>query len=305
MFHHFLVPLDGSRLAEMILPVAQTLARATGATITLLHVVEPAPPQTVHGELHLMDRAAADEYLGRIAAELGTSGIAADHHVDVAIGGDVVKAIFNHGGELGADLILLTSHGRGGLRQAVFGSIAQQVLQSGAIPVLVIKAEQAALPVPYECDSILVPLDSSPLYERALVVGAALAKSLGAALELVLVVPTSGTLSPERAATGILLPSSTRAVLDLAESGARDYLEAKLDEYQVQGLDTHGRVLRGDVPTEILNAQKETGADLIVMATHGRAGLDAFWSGSIAPRVLNHAGVPVLLLRVTGPEPVR
>jgi nucleotide-binding universal stress UspA family protein len=159
--------------------------------------------------------------------------------------------------------------------------------------------------LPFICKTILVPLDSSALYEQALAVAADLARALAATLQLVVVVPTVRTLSPERAATGTLLPTSTRAMLDLAETGATQYLDAKIEEYQTNGLIARGRVLRGDIPTQILADEQQTEADLIVMATHGRAGLDAFWSGSIAPKVLNRAHAPVLLLRVSGAEPVR
>lgn len=324
MFKHFLVPLDGSRLAESILPVVQRLARALEASVTLLHVVEPAPPASIHGEPHLANAEQARAYLGNIAATLRAEKINADLHVDYAVGGDVdaqssiisklpgvrddasvVKAIFAHGGELNADLIVLTDHGRSGLRQALFGSIAQQVLQSGEIPVLLVKVEQPVPPVPYEGKSVLVPLDSSTLYEKALDVAVELTRALRAKLHLAVVVPTIGTLSPERAATGILLPSSTQAVLDLAQDGAAKYLEQKRADLQKSGIEIDAQVLRGDIPTQIIAAEQHTRADLIVMATHGRAGLDAFWSGSIAPKVLSRTHAPTLLLRVVGAEPVR
>lgn len=324
MFKHLLIPLDGSRLAEMILPIAETLASALDAEVTLLHVVETSAPRHVHGDTHLLNQDDARTYLESLAVRLRSQNIRANTHVDVAGVGavettppvlpivpgtrdttSVVQAIFAHGRELNADLILLTNHGRGGLKQAVNGSIAQQVLQSGAIPVLLVKAESITPPAPYICKNILVPLDSSPLYESALDVAADLATALGATLQLVVIVPTMQTLSPERAATGILLPSSTRAVLDLAENGATEYLNQKVKQLQARSIPVRARVLRGNIPTEIIAAETEAQADLLVMATHGRAGLDAFWSGSIAPKVLSHTDAPTLLLRVEGPEPVR
>jgi nucleotide-binding universal stress UspA family protein len=304
MFKHLLVPLDGSRLAETILPVVKTFALAFNAPVTLLHVVEPTPPSTVHGEPHLMSATDAQAYLDRIAAELRAAGINANTHVDVVVG-DVAKAIFAHGGELNADLILLTSHGHTGLRQVVYGSIAQQVLQSGEIPVLLVKALEAPTAATYTCRTILVPLDSSPLYESALDTAGELARALHAALQLVVVVPTVRTLSPERAATSVLLPTSTRAMLDLAENGAKEYVEQKLEQMKASGLHVKAQVLRGDIPTQIVAAEQQSEADLIVMATHGRTGLDAFWSGSIAPKVLSRVHAPMLLLHVAGPEPVR
>ncbi len=305
MFKHFLVPLDGSHLAETILPVVETLAHALDAAVTLLHVVEPAAPASIHGDKHLLNAQDARTYLETIAAQLRAANVNANLHVDVAQGGDVVRAIFAHGGELNADLIVLTNHGRGGVKQAVYGSIAQQVLQSGAIPVLLVKAASASAPQNYTCQKILVPLDSSPLYERALEVATELGRALDAMLELVIVVPTVRTLSPERAATGILLPTSTRAMLDLAENGAHEYLEQKLAQLKQANVAAELQVLRGDIPAQIVAAEQAAHANLIVMATHGRAGLDAFWSGSIAPRVLSRTHAPTLLLRVAGAEPLR
>lgn len=304
MFTHFLIPLDGSTLAEAILPVARALAQMCGARATLLHVVEPAAPATIHGQAHLMNAAEAEHYLQERAYEFARRGIAADWHVDVAKGGDVVEAIFAHGLELRADLILLADHGASGIKSRLLGSIPQQVLQRGDIPVLLVRTAVLAQRA-FQCQAVLVPLDSSALYETALAAAREIARASGATLHLIIVVPTMDSLSPERSATGVILPSSTRAVLDLAENGARQYLAAKLDALAAQGLKAEGHVTRGDIVTKILEQAESAHADLIVMATHGRAGLDAFWSGSIAPRVVNRAPVPVLLLRVTGAEPVR
>lgn len=304
MFQHFLVPLDGSQLAESILPVAQTLAQLCRARVTLLHVVEPAAPATIHGQTHLLNAPQAQLYLQTRAKELTAQGITADWHVDVAERGDVVTAIFAHALELQTDLILLADHGASGIKSRIGGSIPQQVLQRGEIPVLLIRTALLRDRA-FACKNILVPLDSSALYESALDVARDIARVSGATLHLIVVVPTVDALSPERTATGTILPSSTRAVLDLAETGARQYLDEKIDALRAQNLNAAGHVARGDVVTKILEHAEATRADLIVMATHGRAGFDAFWSGSIAPRVVNHATLPVLLLRVTGDEPVR
>ncbi len=303
MFKHFLVPLDGSSLAEAILPVAKSLGKNLRARVTLLHIVEPAAPATVHGDTHLMNASDAEDYLARIAREFKDAGVAVDAHVDANAGGDVAKAIFAHGAELAADLILLTSHGRGGLRDIFFGGIAQQVLQSEKIPVLILRSETAR--PAFSPEKILVPLDSSTLYEPALTLASELAQVYRAALHLIVVVPTLQTLSPERAATGVLLPSSTKAILDLAQEGAVKYLQNRVEALKAAGVNASAEVERGEIAEKILDAAERASADLLVMATHGRAGLDAFWSGSVAPKVLRRARVPVLLLRVEGQEPLR
>ncbi|MGE5140257.1 MAG: universal stress protein, partial [Rudaea sp.] len=214
--------------------------------------------------------------------------------------GNVARNIFAHTAELGADLVMLTSHGRSGWREVVFGNIAQQVIQSGSVPVFVVRPDTARST--FEPKQIAVPLDGNPVHEPSLQLAAELAKYYSAALHLVLVVPTAGTLSPERAATGVLLPTSTRAVLELAEREAVDYLQGKVNELKEQKLKVSAEVERGAAAAKILEAAGRANADLYVLSTHGRAGLGAFWEGSVTPQVMMHARAPVLLLRVFGEE---
>ncbi|HQZ99901.1 MAG TPA: universal stress protein [Thermoflexales bacterium] len=305
MFKHFLIPLDGSRLAEAILPAARFFAQKLRARITFLHVVEPSPPATIHGQAHLMNRADAETYLQNIAAQCVADGIPADFHVDSISNGDVARGIFSHVDELSADLVLLADHGRSGMRGAILGSIAQQVLHSGRAPVLLVKAQATQPITSFVCDKILVPLDGQEIYENSLDVAAEMAQVCGAALQLITVVPTPSTLSAERSPGAMMLPSSTRAVLDVSAINAAKYLDGKAAALNTRGIRASALVERGEPSAKIVEARAKCAAALIVMATHGRAGVDAFWSGSVAPRVVDKVSVPVLLLRVTGEEPVR
>ncbi len=303
MFENLLIPLDGSRLAEAVLPAARSFGRHVHARVTLLHVVEPSPPTTIHGDTHLLNAPDAQDYLARIAERFEAVGVRVSWHVDVVERGNVAKTIFAHTAELKADLVMLTTHGQSGLREMVFGSIAQQVLQSGTIPVFMVRPETA--PSEFDPHVFLVPLDSSATHEPALAVASHLAPYYDAALHLVLVVPTFSTLSPERAATGVLLPSSTKAILDLAQAGAAEYLQRRIDDLRAKSLKVSAEVERGAAPVKIVEVAERVGAGLIVMASHGRSGLGAFWEGSVTPKVLAQAKSPVLLVRVQGPEPVR
>lgn len=305
MFTHFLVPLDGSRLAEAILPAARFFAQKLRARVTFLHVVEPSPPATIHGQAHLMNHADAQAYLQTLAAQFAGDGIPADFHVDSISSGDVARGIFLHVDELRADLVLLADHGRSGVRGALLGSIAQQVLHSGRAPVLLVKASAGQAIAPFACDKILVPLDGQEIYENSLNVAAEMAQACGAALRLITVVPTPGTLSAERSPGAMMLPSSTRAVLEVSAISAAKYLDEKAAALNARGIRASAQVERGEPSAKIVEARAKCAAALVVMATHGRAGVDAFWSGSVAPRVVDKVSVPVLLLRVTGAEPVR
>src|SRR5262249_2083440 len=148
VFARILVPLDGSRLAEAALPAAERLGAAFGAELRLLHVVERAARPTVHGERHLTDRAGAEEYLGSVVAGLRAGGVDATRPVHDPPQADVAASIAEHGAEEQADLIVLCTHGHGGMRGFLWGSIAQQALRRGSTPVLLVRAPPSGEPAP-------------------------------------------------------------------------------------------------------------------------------------------------------------
>ncbi|HBY98617.1 MAG: universal stress protein [Ardenticatenaceae bacterium] len=295
MFTHLLVPLDGSRLAEAVLPVTVGLARSLAAAVTLLHVIERDAPATVHGEPHLTDPAQALAYLEQVGAGLRAQGLTVTTHVHEVAEGNVARSIVEHAEEFGPDLIVLSTHGAGGLRGLLFGRIAQQVLSLQTTPVLIVAPNSAEPPPTFACRRILVPLDADPRHEVALDVAAGLARACGATLSLIHVVPTRETLSGEEAATGMLMPRAMSAVLDLSEAGAAAYLQAHREALEAQGLHVETVVYRGE-PAAVLAGLADS-VDLVVLATHARKGLDAFWQGSVAPRLLSRSHCPLLFVR--------
>src|SRR5574341_1515835 len=167
MFRHLLVPLDGSGLAEAVLPATASLAERLGATVTLLHVMERDAPATIHGERHLTEMGDAESYLQEVARRLALRDQAVARHVHQPKEGDVARAIVQHAAELGVDLIVLSTHGRGGLRELVIGTIAQRVLQRGTAPIFLIHPTGGS-PPPFTCRTILGPLDGTAAHEPAL-----------------------------------------------------------------------------------------------------------------------------------------
>ena len=124
MYQHILVPLDGSQLAETALTHIVPLAQRFAAKVTLLQVVAEAEPGTI------------EDYLRGVAQSLHDQGIS------VAIEypqGRPSAVIIDRAGQLGIDLIAMTSHGRGGLGRAVFGSVADEVLRQAPCPVLLVR----------------------------------------------------------------------------------------------------------------------------------------------------------------------
>jgi nucleotide-binding universal stress UspA family protein len=297
MFEHLLVPLDGSRLAEAALPAAATLARRLGSRVTLVHIVEPDAPQKIHGERHLSDPAEASAYLHEVAARAFSPGVPVEACVHDA-GEGVAPSIVACASQWEAGLVVMCTHGEGGLRTWLLGSIAQQVLSFGATPVLLIQPDGAAATPAFACRRLLVPLDGQAGHEQGLAVAAALARACAAELHLLLVVPTLATLPGEHGAAARLLPATTRNLLDLQEEEAWAHLVREAEGLQASGLHAAAEVCRGDPPGAIARAAESARADLVVMGTHGKKGMDAFWSGSIAAQVARHSRVPLLLVPV-------
>jgi len=297
MFEHLLVPLDGSRLAEAALPAAATLARRLGSRVTLVHIVEPDAPQEIHGERHLSDPAEAGAYLHEVAAHAFSPGVPVKTHMHDA-GEGVAPSIVASAGELEAGLVVMCTHGEGGLRTWLLGSIAQQVVALGTTPVLLVQPDGAAATPAFACRRLLVPLDGQAGHEQGLAVAAELARACPAELHLLLVVPTLATLPGELGTAARLLPAATRNWLDLWEEDAWAHLHQEATGLQASGLHAAAEVCRGDPAAGIARAAESARADLIVMGTHGKSGMEAFWSGSVAAQVARHSRVPLLLVPV-------
>jgi nucleotide-binding universal stress UspA family protein len=291
-----LVPLDGSRLAEAVLPAVERLA-AAGATPVLLHVLERGAPTTVHGERHLCAAAEATAYLQGVAGRLRNGSGAVELHTHEAPEGDVASSIVAHAEEEHAGLIVLCTHGGGGVRDLLVGSIAQQVLRRGAIPVLLVRPDREGNAPPFAPRTVLVPLDGTTHAEAALAPAADLARALGAALHLVMVVATLQTVRGDRQPGALLLPATARAELDLQQDDAQGYLDALAAQLRLAGLPVTTEVRRGDAAVALSAEAAEPGVGLVVVATHGRAGLQALWAGSVTARLLARTRAPVLLLR--------
>jgi nucleotide-binding universal stress UspA family protein len=296
MYRRLLVPLDGSRLAEAVLPAVERLGQLCQATVILLHVLERGAPAAVHGERHLQALKEAEAYLDDVAGRLRDRGIAVETHAHEVPEGDVPRSIAAHAAEEHAQLIVLCTHGSGGVRQLLFGSVAQQVLRHGTVPVLLVRAS-SGMPQPFQPARVLVPLNGTALSESAVEPARELATLLGAKLHLVMVVATPGTQRGERQALAQVLPTATRAALELEELDACEYLEEMAANLRREGASVSTEVRRGDASTALADEAAEPDVGLVVLATRGLAGMQAIWAGSVTARLLARTRAPILLLR--------
>ena len=154
-FRRIVVALDGSAAAEEILPVVARLSRAFGSHVTLLQVVVPAQPSVYAGgglphwprthdanllEISKHARVASSAYLSVHRDQLKSEGVDATY---VAREGSASTGILDYARSVGADLIAMTTYGRGGLGRLVFGSVAEAVLRSAPCPVLMVRVQDA------------------------------------------------------------------------------------------------------------------------------------------------------------------
>jgi nucleotide-binding universal stress UspA family protein len=146
MYKRALVPLDGSSVAESIIPFILDIAGPLDMEVVLLRVVEPIPPMVLEGSRHIevedveARQTDAEEYLAPIVVELQNKGVRVESRVRR---GNPIDQIVAAAREMGADLIAMSTHGRGGLGRLVFGSVAQAVLRRADMPVLLMRATEA------------------------------------------------------------------------------------------------------------------------------------------------------------------
>lgn len=291
-----LVPLDGSSMAEAVLPIVGQLARKINASVTLIHVIEKDPPEKIHGQRHLTSSDQAEKYLRATAASNIFKGIDVDFHVHEAGVRDVSQSLSDHTEELNQDLVIMCTHGSSGLRGILYGSIAQQVISFGNVPVLLVNPSSTI--VESNFGNFLVPLDGDPDHEQSLAYASMLARMCGARIHLLIAIPQFGTMSGELSTTNRLLPGTTAKMMDMIVPDAEKYLVQLQRKIESEGIEVTSSTSRNKPDSAILKTAKGIKADLIILATHGKRGAEAFWNGSVTPKVSKSSKIPLLLVPV-------
>lgn len=292
---NMLVPLDGSERAERALPLARRLARAMESQLLLLRVLPitawpvgaspglsvPLDPRTYQNLIDEETRTAR-EYLEQVAATLQADGLTARTSL---MRGDPAAVILDAQQRERVGLIVMATQGRTGLARVALGSVADRVVRGEPAPqtrapVLLVRAAGGDDRSPVRLDSALVPLDGSALGEAALETVIGLAGRVLRRITLVRVV------RPE-----VPAGETTEARRYLDEVSAR--LAQRLVDHQVT---VESAVLYGDPAAEIARSA-EGEADLVIMATRARTGVERWAYGSVADGVLRDVRAPLLLVR--------
>ena len=280
MIRTVLVPLDGSKAAEAVIPYVELIASSTGAAVRLLTVVHEDTGETKAGEAlaYLDDRAAA---LRPLSASTSVKS------------GDGAQVILAEADAGDADLIAMSTHGRSGLMRWVLGSVATKVLHATSRPLLLVRARDRADGPPALVDRILVPLDGSQLSLSVVPYVEELAAALGASIVLYnAVLPLDIYPGTE------LTPARVGGVIDDLLTQGQSFLAEVARE-----IDGRGKVKARSVVTigfpvdEVVRVAAEVNAGLIALATHGRSGVNRWVMGSVADGVVRRSSLPCLLVR--------
>jgi nucleotide-binding universal stress UspA family protein len=289
-FARLLVPLDGSRLAEAILPTARSLAQKLRARVLLLHVLEREPPADVHGEPHLATAEQALAYLEQQGGELLREGIAVESHVHRRPVVAVAEAIDAHAHELDADLIAMCAHGRSNLRTRLVGSIAERMLRGGSVPIVLRTVCRPDLP-DFSLRNLLVPLDFGHDVDAALDAARVLAPPYGATVTLL------SAPEPPPPTASRFLPGTSALVRDHDLDELRHRLARVAARLRGELVDARS-VVADQPPTEaILSATDSLPADLIVLVTDAHSGLSSWYDPSTAQQLLRRPGLTLLLIK--------
>lgn len=319
MFNKVVIAVDGSPMAEQIVPYATGLARSLGLPVELLYVADPSrlqakdldAPESGGSDMYLEPAGEQHEgpahgaephrvyleqsvehleswahaYLKAFADRVSTEGPSISVAVRI---GDPAVTIVREAESDGGTLVAMATHGRTGIARMVLGSVADQVLHQGGMPLLLFRPQPGHTPSTGRPRTIIVPLEGSAFSEEALPVAVALARSLNARV-VVAGVLALHVLAPVPAAPAIFIPTPSDTM--------QGYIDGQVEALSSHGVEAEGLVLHGDAASQILKLEATTPDSLVVIPTHARSGIARTALGSVAEDVVRRSENPVLVLR--------
>ena len=281
------VLLDGSTFAAQAIPMAEAVCQAANAHLTLLSSVKNNT-ETLQQQFETTRRE-REAYLSAVAAQIQSSGIEVDYAIRPGHIADVTAAVVV---EKEIDLVVTTTRGKSGAQHWLSGGVSRKLMDKLSIPVLLLHdLDQENGHVP-NIKRILVALDGSIYSERVLPYARALASAFDSELVL-LTVPAVPDVSNYRAAADVV-----EKVRSGAEVNIRKFLEAVARSLREDGLHVRTAVT-GSMPARtVVSVSEEEGADMIMLTSQGRGGLDLLFMGSVAQRVVQKTTSPVFMVPI-------
>ncbi len=303
MYRKILVPLDGSDLAESALPFALSLAERSGGELHLVRVAPMVPSygpfvdsEVGNDQWLEITRTASSKYLEKTRERIGKAGSDTPSQAHV-LSGRPVRAIHRHILEEGIDQVVMTTHGRRGLKRMWLGSVADGVLRSVPAPVFLWRGDEGGqldLTARPSLQSILVALDGSEMARAMLPWAEELARLFQARLSLV------GVFLQEVEFGSSYIPHAAKeeAKRDSRRLELKTHLARAAEDVARRGVDVdHAVVSAPQAHVGILSEQERIGADVVALATHGRDPGTRLLLGSVADKVIRGSKVHVLVHR--------
>lgn len=299
MYSKILIPLDGSKTAEKVLPYARSLVGKFKVPVELLAVVDigEIAMHMASEKARFLDTMIEDatrqstSYLQGIAATFPGTTVTCSVEK-----GKAEECIIEKGATDKAMLITMATHGRSGLNRFLLGSVAEKVLRGAVNPLLLIRAtEGAGSEGAATINSLIVPLDGSALAENVLPMAVEMAKQLDLEIELFRAyqIPYNVYAGDE----GFYAGNFDELIAGVRDE-ATEYLDKKTAELKKLGVTKVSCVSKeGFAGDEIISLGRKTPDNVIAMSSHGRSGVKRWVLGSVAETVVRHSGDPVLIVR--------
>ena len=282
MFDRVLVPVDESDVSALAVEAAVVLCRRFDADLYVVHVVD-TNELPLGAEASMLDDLVS--HAEELVAEAETTAEAASVPVTTTVlrnGVIAHRGIVEYAADHDVDLVVMGSRGRRGLGRFVLGSVAEWTIRESPVPVLTVHEDGA---FDADVEEILVPTDGSDPADRAVDLAAALAAATGARLHAINVVDL-GVVWGE---------ADTGRVVEALDDTGQQTVDEAADRAADAGVGcVETAVLHGTPHREVVDYAADHDADLVVIGTHGRSGLERYILGSVAERVVRLSDVPVL-----------
>ena len=285
MYKKMLVLLDGSKLAEVVFTYAQELSARLNLTLELLHVcnsqeAEQLPMRQAYIE-HMAEvlQSKAEEIRSKIGGKTQGKSIQARGKVVV---GYPAEEILKYADENNIDLILLSTHGRSGIRIWDLGSVADKVIHAAKVPIWLVPSElrEEIIWDKLPKRTIVIPLDGSKLSEVAIPHAINIAKQRGAQAEIILI------HVKDSAYPGTVLSQSQLEQLQAERSSVKKYLNDQVQQIGKEGITARAEMSVGNSSSDFVDFVKNNPAQLIVMAAHGYTGIRGMMFNGVAEQIM-------------------
>ena len=299
MISHILVPLDGSALAECVLPHVLAIAPSVNARITLLHVLEP--PRAKGGEQAIdplewiLKKRMAEVYLDGIARQLWEADCKVEN---VLLEGVPADCVIDFSNDNDVKLIILSTHGRSGLSGWNVSSVVQKIILRSFRSTLLVRAHKTPNPkfTAIRYNRLFVGLDCSPRAEYILPIAVNLAQTNKAKLILGMVIS-----KPEMLDRFPLSDEDTQLVARVVERNHRaasHYFEVLQKQLSLQGVESQVQLVASDNVTAALHDMVEQqDVDLVMLVAHGHS-VEGRWPyGSIATSFIAYGATSLMIMQ--------